>query len=88
MKKLVIGLNRVRSFGASNLDQVKDKEAHGNNLVQKLIINVKINKRHKPCKTWLDYHSLSRGVIPTRGISFKWYLVYQMVVPQVILNFK
>ncbi len=29
---------------ASNLDQVKEKEAHGNNLVQELIINVKFKK--------------------------------------------
>ena len=29
---------------ASSLDQVKEKEAHGNNLVQELIINVKFNK--------------------------------------------
>ena len=56
---------------ASNLDQVKEKESHGNNLVQELVINVEINKRYQPCKTWLDSHSLSRGVIPTRGISFK-----------------
>ena len=50
--------------------------------------NTVANKRDQPCKTWLDYHFLSRGVISTRGISFKWDLVYQMVVPQVILNFK
>ena len=31
-------------LGASNLDQVKDKEAHGNNLVQELVINVKFHK--------------------------------------------
>ena len=42
-EKLVIGSNRVRSFGASNLDQVKEKEAHGNNRVQELVINVKFN---------------------------------------------
>ena len=36
---------------ASNLDQVKEKEAHGNNLVPKLVINVKIKKRRQPCKT-------------------------------------
>ena len=29
---------------ASSLDQVKEKEAHGNNLVQELVINVKFNK--------------------------------------------
>ena len=29
---------------ASSLDQVKEKGAHGNNLVQELIINVKFNK--------------------------------------------
>ena len=44
MKKLVIGSNRVEFFWASSLDQVKKKEAHGNNLVQELIINVKFNK--------------------------------------------
>ena len=44
MKKFVIGSNRVEFFWASSLDQVKEKEAHGNNLVQELIINVKFNK--------------------------------------------
>ena len=65
---------------ASNLDQVKEKEAHRNNLVQKLIFIVKFNK-------W-SIIILQVVLDSTKWYSFKWYLVYQMVVPQVILNFK
>ena len=32
------------NYLASSLDQVKEKEAHGNNVVQELVINVKFNK--------------------------------------------
>ena len=65
---------------ASNIDQVKEKEAHGNNLVQELVINVKFNKMiHHDFTS--DIHSHTSGIHSSRSSA-------TMVVPQVILNFK
>ena len=95
MKKLVIGSNRVELFGASSLDQVKEKEAHGNNLVQELIINVnfnkvvhhdftsdtRFNKKVYHCVSTSDIHGHTSSIHSSRSSA-------TMVVPQVILNFK
>ena len=80
---------------ASSLDQVKEKEAHGNNLVQELVINVKFNKVvHHDFTS--DTRFNKRYIIVSLQVI---YMVIQvvfiqsrssaiMVVPQVILYFK